>query len=516
MAIRPEIQAIIDAAKNETQNIRPEIQQVIDTGQIEPPPGAVKSLIGKAKRLGTQFQRGSEKQTQDLTQLLAPEHVPETRVDIEEPVGFGETVARGAGEFLTPSPMVANVPGLAFTINQTASVLSKAAKASKVVTGTLDEVSKAVLEPIAKATKKTIGFVGETLSAVPREFIERAITKEIEGKSIFKGKFNPDIFRKLGERLQKAVNHIDDFAGKAVGEEKLAIKGNDSVIQTSGLINKANSLLEGQTFDEITALNKKDISSIKEIMGLLAPTKKKVIEEAVGLVDQFGNPITRKITEAGKPVKMSRLLAIRSRIDDLVKFSPDPVNTVTDEGGVILKDLRKSITDMLHKNSDELRRVDAKFSKVQNIKTKVIRRIKEENVARNIKSLTTREDTFFKNAFQQIDELAPSEFKFYDNLQDAIARQAFENLFPGRGGGSGGAQGAANIFRTIGVVTNPLLAPAFSPKVQGLAIQGAGAAGRGVGAAGRAIPQAIQKTGITPTAAGAPLLKRLLRTKEAN
>jgi len=504
----------LEETQKEISKIQPQTPSV-DTGQIEQPPGALKSLIGKGKRMGEQFQRGSEIQTQDLAKLLAPDFVPETRMDVGEPFGFGEKAARFAGEFLAPSPAVANVPGLAFTINQTASALSKAAKVSK-VGGFLDDASKAILEPLAKASKKSIGFVGETLSAVPREFIERAMTKEAQGNSIFKGKFNPEIFRKLGERLQGAVNYIDDIAGKAVGEEKLAIKGNDSIVQTGGLINKANSLLEGQTFDEITALNKKDISSIKEIMSLLAPTKKKVINEAIGLVDEFGNPITRKIIEEGKPVKISRLLAIRSRIDDLVKFSPDPVNTVTDEGGMILKDIRKSVTEMLHKNSDELRKVDAKFAKVQEVKTKVIRRIKEENVARNIKSLTTREDTFFKNAFQQIDELAPPDFKFFDNLQDAIARQAFENIFPGRGGGSGGAQGAANIFRSIGVITNPALAPLLSPKVQGLAIQGAGAVGRGVGAAGRATARGIQKSGITPTTAGAPLLKRLIRTKEAN
>jgi hypothetical protein len=52
-------------------------------------------------------------------------------------------------------------------------------------------------------------------------------------------------------------------------------------------------------------------------------------------------------------------------------------------------------------------------------------------------------------------------------LQNAIAREPFEKIFPGKGGGSGSAEGFANILRigSIGTVA-PYALPIVSPKVQ--------------------------------------------------
>ena len=73
-------------------------------------------------------------------------------------------------------------PGTAVATAAGASVLDLVAnKFGAPLIGAGFKKIKPILKPIAKAAKKTTSFVAEVLSSVPREFFERAVTKEVAG-----------------------------------------------------------------------------------------------------------------------------------------------------------------------------------------------------------------------------------------------------------------------------------------------------------------------------------------------
>ena len=119
------------------------------------------------------------------------------------------------------------------------------------------------------------------------------------------------------------------------------------------------------------------------------------------------------------------------------------------------------------------------------LRNKLISRLKDQNVEKTIKTLfneNTSQDLL--NNFLELDELAPRNLKFIDELKDEVTRKAFSQLFPGRGGGSGSAAGIRNLLRFGSLATTPLAplaAPAFSPLAQREAIKAGAKAGRKVG-----------------------------------
>ena len=65
---------------------------------------------------------------------------------------------------------------------------------------------------------------------------------------------------------------------------------------------------------------------------------------------------------------------------------------------------------------------------------------------RNPRLLANRTDEAFETALNDLQ--AKSGVNFMDDLQSIRAREAFENWFPGQGGGSGSSQGFGNLLRT--------------------------------------------------------------------
>ena len=88
---------------------------------------------------------------------------------------------------------------------------------------------------------------------------------------------------------------------------------------------------------------------------------------------------------------------------------------------------------------------------VQNIKNTV-----GKQYERNPRLLANRTDEAFENAINDLQD--KSKINFMEDLNNARAREALENWFAGQGGGSGSAQGFANLLRTAIIGGSPTTA----------------------------------------------------------
>ncbi len=200
-------------------------------------------------------------------------------------------------------------------------------------------------------------------------------------------------------------------------------------------------------------------------------------------------------------------------MQNLAKYDPQTVSKIGSEGQGILKAVSSQISDSVNKAVPELGEANIKFSKLATLRDKLKTQLKDENVGTNIKNLLSGAERkeYYKGLFKELDDVVPEKLKFLEDTQDTVVREAFEQLFPGRGGGSGGAQGFANIMRGAGVfslsqATGPGAALLISPSAHRLGIKTGGAAARGLM---KAPPQAAGIAGRE-----ALQLRRLLRSKE--
>lgn len=421
----------------------------------------------------SQFQKGIDVQTRELGDLLRVNQTP-SQLDVKDPEGFLQTSSRMAGEVIAPSPAMANIPGAAFAATAGGKILSKGL--SK-----LSPIVKPLLAPIAKAANKGIGFVGEILSSVPTEFIEKAIKREVAGDSLFKGKKKS--FNELGIRAQKAMNHVFREAGKEVGEEKKALINKKVLIGVDDFIKSIDDKIAEKTMDEISTLDKKDIKTLTNFKNALKGGVKKPI------LDEKGKVIGREIQ-----MDAAKLNLLKKKMQNQAKFSLETVSKASDEAKGILKSVSGEIADKVNTKIPELGAVNKRFSKLADLKSRLATDLKDKSVARNVRNLVNK-DEFTKNLFKELDEAAPDHLKFFNDIEDTFVRQAFDQIFPGRGGGSGGAQGVANILRVAGVSqTGGLTAPLVSPLVQQGVIRTPGVLGRA--AKTRAGVESIAKLGL--------------------
>lgn len=110
-----------------------------------------------------------------------------------------------------------------------------------------------------------------------------------------------------------------------------------------------------------------------------------------------------------------------------------------------------------------------KLSQAQKYQDDIMRPINSANYERNPKLLANRNDLAAEQGLNYLQE--KSGINFMDELNDIRARESLENWLPGQGGGSGSAQGAANLVRSAlggsgltaaATLQNPLLAAPFS------------------------------------------------------
>lgn len=589
----------MEANKEPTENIQmvvDDFKSKYDVQEIKREP-----LLSRVEQ---QFRSGYEKTGRDIEELALGKRPAPTPEELQraqtEPTNLLEQGAYLTGEWLAPRAEFAGLPAGAITAGTQA--ITKLPKVTAISQALVNK-SKPVLDAIGKFTKQSAGFVGEVFSGIPRETIERTLTKEVSGQKVLNKKHNPANYEKLGKNAQEAVNYVQKQAGKQISEENKLIKEQVKEVDTAPLLAKIDNLIAEQEYDGLSTLKKEDFDEILRIRKLLEPnanitelqkakstgksfddylaslgnpfyhgtsevnqesvekfgldiaknmkgraeapyagftTKSKEYAnfygnnkyepvelyqtEPLNILDQGSKKwaetmgksesiedstkIAEKLRKEGydiidggneqvilNPKKFktktqlmnewespqekympttSKLLGVRKILDNELTYDPQRVKKTSGVGEKILKDIRGEIKTTLETEHPELAEINARYSQIANIKDRLLTKLKDENVARNLKNISTKDETT-QSLFRELDALAPDKYKFMDELDDEITREAFSKLFPGKGGGSGSPEGYGNILRVVGLSSvNPLLLPLTSPRSQKALIRGVG------------------------------------------
>lgn len=390
----------------------------------------------------------------------------------EPQTGLG-SVAKGigkvAGVFVDPSGSGA-INNAADVAMDTAKLSGKKAIQSKAGQAIAKPISKAV-KGVGEIGKESTAWALSFLNSVPEEKIKRAIDKEFSGKSILKGKFDKSEYDQVGKAIQRGLKFAEKKEGSIVGLEKRAIREANKNIDVNSFTDSIQSKIDSNIYDNVQALTQRDLSEINRIKGMFEKgTKESKIVSTI--LDQYGKP-TEVITPPSK-AKAERLLAIKKQIERVIGYPQDSVKKLSEGAEGILGTVKNEINKLLGDAYPAFREANTRYAQVQEVRKKLGGKLKDVNIeklARNYDSQTEE----IKAMLQQLDDFLPDNLKYMNKVEDTITRDALSQIFPGRGGGSGSAQGSANLLRSIlGVSTGGATIPLSSPRVGKYAIQGAG------------------------------------------
>ena len=136
---------------------------------------------------------------------------------------------------------------------------------------------------------------------------------------------------------------------------------------------------------------------------------------------------------------------IISRIDETIKW--DAINKPSSRVEKVLKKIRKKASNTLKKNIkgyEESRKKQQEFLKEAN---KILgSRLADTKDASKL--FKRQQEEPIRKALEKLDELEPQS-KLLDRAENLRIQKQFSNIFPGQGGGSGSAEGIANISRAL-------------------------------------------------------------------
>lgn len=341
---------------------------------------------------------------------------------------------RYIGTFLTPQ-----MPGLPPVSTALAMGTKAPAAAAKI------QRVKNMLEPLAKTTGKSIAFIGELLSSIPREYYEKALKNPKKLNVPFKG---PATFRAVGEKAQTAVNYITTEAAELVNKEADELIKKTDLFDASDYYNFMESIIDKQKGGgRVLDVSKKGQRLITEI-------ENELLELAL-------DPV---MDGKARPIELHK---VKKLIDQYVDFNEQTIRDLGEPGENILKQVRYRINQDLRAKYENYARVNDIAKEYIDLKKSVGPRLKDKTLARNIKSIAKSSEKWEMNKLRQIDEIVPDNLKFIDDLETAELNEVMSHLFPGQGGGSGSPQGAGNLLRFIlmGYGTKGTTIPLASPMV---------------------------------------------------
>ena len=293
-----------------------------------------------------------------------------------------------------------------------------------------------------------LGQTGEMLSSVP----QKSITKAIQDPSILK---RTETFEDVGESARKGLGKLQDDQWKRTIKE-------EALLDTESDFVKSNTL-PFKWLKKYDGLLKKMGGREKELSKVLGKTPK-YTELEKKQVRKFINDVKSDNTPAG-------LNEVVGRIDESVKWTPD--NNPSDRVQKLLKEIRKDVSKTIKDDFDKENVYKSinwgkEYDKLRAMSSDFLGGVQSPLGGK----LTTRKDAskLFKRkqeepirkALEKFDELYP-EGRLLDRAQNIQAQDQFSRIFAGQGGGSGSAQGAANIARILLGTAAPVLLPLMSP-----------------------------------------------------
>ena len=316
------------------------------------------------------------------------------------------------------------------------------------------KLTKPVAKALAKPAKETAGFVGNILSSVPRESIEKALANP----KILKTK---DTYSELGKKAKEGLQKLLKETGTRKKQETRILKQSEKQFDLSTFVDRQRKILERKAGQQ----------------SVYTPQEKIDINEILDNVKLERRP--------------EGLRQIMDQIDDKKQLYKDQMAKAirTSKGDKKLKEISRKIRSKLKTEVEgvsELREQTKEVLEIKEILGKKLAKNKDAS-----KLLKRQQDDVTQEALQKLDDLLPESDKFLNKAENLKIKEQFNKLYPGQGGGSGGPEGVANILRAgIGLTASPLALPFISPLGQKAAIGTLPTVGRGLQVAGRAIPKA--------------------------
>jgi hypothetical protein len=392
-----------------------------------------------------------------------------------------ETPKQVATDVLRLAPIAAGfVPGLGLPAQAGITAVSRAGRGllegeeapeaiqKGVISGAVEagigkalKLGKPVAKALEKPAKETAAFVGNILSSVPKESIEKALSNP----RILKTK---DTYTDLGKKAKDGLQKLLKESGTRKKQETRILKQSEKQFDLSTFVNRQKQLLEKKAGQQ----------------SVYTPQERVDINEILDNVKRERSP--------------EGLREIMDQIDNTSQLYKDPatVSKRTTKGDKKLKEISNKIRTQLKtevQGVSELREQTKEVLEIKEILGKKLAKNKDAS-----KLLKRQQDDVTQEALQKLDDLLPEKNKFLNKSENIKIKEQFSKIFPGQGGGSGGAEGVANLLRVgAGLATTPLALPFISPVAQKAAIGTLPAIGKGLQVAERVIPKATAMA-VTP------------------
>jgi len=213
-----------------------------------------------------------------------------------------------------------------------------------------------------------------------------------------------------------------------------------------------------------------------------------------------------------KNPKVIDIQDLKKSVDDFISYNNEGVIPASKRGRSLFRGIADDLRNTIAKLSPDLAEANIKSHEIQTLRDELGKTfLKNKTVTKKFKNLESQEP-YTLGLLEQLDKISPEKYKFMDKTKELLARKSFEPWFPGRGGGSGGPQGFANINRALlgtgralmgmaAVPAVPLMSPRIQQKLLRGGIRGAAGVRRGVAGVKRAAPYV------------SPLIKRAVTRK---
>jgi hypothetical protein len=473
-------------------------------------PGFMSNLVSGAKGIADQYHSGVEDTERMVGGLLGVgSSMQARRTETAPPEGFLQNVAHLTGEYLSPVAPLGGLPA--------GGALAKGALKAK-------WLGSKAYPPVATAAKKAYGMarksmgpvkdvasqVGSFLSSIPKESYKRALNNP----NILKRNTSDEAFDALGKRAQDAINYVKKEAGKVVEKEANIVRATEGNFNTDDTVKWIKDLLKEHHYGTRYSYAKK-----KQGTGLFNPAdvgnlgKGEIRKDHITTLTSHDRKLMSKVIRQirGAP-SAENILGTKRFIQRNVDFDPNRVKKTSSVGESVLKQISERLGQSLDELSPKLKEANKGYKDVMIAKDAIKRLTTDARIESFFKNIDKR-PIHIQDQLAHIDKVAPKRHKFLTKLKDMDASKAFKEIFPGQGGGSGSAEGSANIMRSMallgrlgGAWLKPTLAPSFSPLAHKVGIK----AGVGAGKVG----SKLAKNKLAQQAALRQVLKTLSKDEE--
>ncbi len=311
------------------------------------------------------------------------------------------------------------------------------------------------LKGFSLAYRKTAPNIAQFFAGIPKESFNRALDSINNGVDFFKGKFDPiQGFKDLGNRTLEAISNIRNSSGGAadLAAEALHLKNVKIPKKTiDKIVNRAVSKFSKG--GKISSLQISDLNLIRQI-------RDKINQASIG---EYISPLD--------------LHDLKQFVQDLAVYNKNFIEPISNKGNMAIKEIGSKIKGILDNISPEYKELGEKYKEVMDLVNDLGPRSKDANIAKTIKNLNTDTSQLsgISDTLQSIDNLTPDSLKFYDDIQDLLARQDFERYLPLNNANRLGLYGYGSVSFPIGISNGNFglfgLTPIFSPKAHKLGLQ---------------------------------------------